>query len=161
MHDEKNLLDGLAEVWRGFNQLWLWLTGTGVIGAALVFVFREFLVGIIDAVGSWFALKVLGKQKVQHIKEKAARADERGKLHAFLAEELYKVNQRLDGCENRHKDRDKKDEERHKSLTDCHKRREELEIKNVKFISDARAAAIENAKLLAENSSLRGRLKRG
>ena len=157
MSDEKNLLDGLHEIWHGMDTIWVWLSSLGAVSAVLFFIFREIVIGALDKVGEFIATKILAKKKVQHLKERAARADERGRLHNFLAEELYKVNKRLDMCEERHKERDRRDAELEKKLSDCHTRREELEIKNVRLISDARAASIENAKLVAENSKLRGR----
>ena len=111
--------------------------------------------------GEWIATKILNKKKIDHLKDKAARADERGVLHKYVADELYRVNKRLDECDKRHQDRDRLDDEREKKLARCQERREELEIKAVRFINEARAAAIENAKLMAENSSLRGKLGRG
>ena len=161
MSAEKTIFDALQEIWRGFNRLWLWSIGTGTLAAVLGFVFKEFITGVLGKVGEWFAMKILNKKKVQHIREKAAKADERGQLHKFLAEELYKVNTRLDCCEQRHIERDLKDAETAKKLVACHNRREELEIKSVKLINEMKAAAIENAKLMADNSRLRGRLERG
>ena len=149
MSTEKHALEAL-------DKLWVMATSVGTLVAVLAFVFKEFLTGVLNKVGEWVAINIFNKKKLEHLKEKVAKADERGRLHAFLAEELHKVNQRLDASEKRHAERDRKDVEVLKKLSDCHVRREELEIKTVKLISEMRAASIENAKLIAENSHLRG-----
>jgi hypothetical protein len=154
MSTEKNALEAL-------DKLWIMLTSAGTLIAILAFVFKEFLTGIFNKVGEWVAMNIFHKKKIEHLTQKAARADERGTLHKFIADELYNVNRRMDECVKRHEERDRKDDEREKKLAKCQERREELEIKAVKFINEARAAAIENAKLLAENSRLQGQIKRG
>lgn len=149
------------DAWDLVDKLWVWLTATGTLVAMLGFVFREFLSGLLGKIGEWVATNLLNKKKVEHIKEKVVKADGRGKLHNFLAEELYKVNKRLDACETRHKERDRRDDEREKKLSECHKRREELEIKAVRFANETRLAAVENGNLLSELTRLKGRPERG
>jgi hypothetical protein len=161
MLPEKDIFDVARDFWRGFNQAWLWLSGAGVLATALLFVFKEFVVGVAGKIGEWAATKILAKSKMRHIKDKAKHADSRGELHSFLAEELYKLNRRLDACDQRHQVRDLKDAELDRKLAECHKRREELEIKAVWSINEAKAAALEATRMIAENTRLRDKLGRG
>jgi len=161
MSNEKNAWDAVHQIYGGVGQLWLWLLTTGAITAAVVYVGKEFLVGLFNKIGEWVATTLLAKKKVQFLTEKAEAADNRGVLHKFLAEELHKLNLRLDDCDRRHAARDRNDELSARKLVNCHERREELEIKSVRLTSELRSAAIENATLVGQNVHLRSKLDKG
>ena len=107
---------------------WPHLTG-GTILTLLGLIFREAISGAASKFGEWLISPWTKSDKVKSYKEKIVRADSRDKLHDFLARELVKVNDRLDGCEKRHQERDRKDEVHERQLEDCHKQREEAEKK--------------------------------
>ena len=161
MSNEKNAWDAVHQIYGGVSQLWVWLLTTGAITAAVVYTCKEFVIGLFNKLGEWVATKLLNKKKVQHLQDKAEAADNRGVLHKFLAEELHKLNVRLDECDRRHRDRDHADQDNAKKLVNCHERREELEIKTVRLTSELRSAAIENAALLGQNTHLRSKLDKG
>jgi hypothetical protein len=123
-----------------------------VLGAGVLWtVFNAFLNGFFTKLGEWWASHRKQKEDHKIIREKVARADERGRLYDLVTEQYVSLKKQLNsqGLELsivRNK------------LEDCDKVKSDLSVKNAKLIAEARTAAIENGKLLGENATLMGRL---
>ena len=132
------------------------LVGTGCAGIFFRGALGEMGSAFVDFFGKHFGHKTERKL----MRDKAARADERGKLYDLIARNHIEVSWRLDCCERRHAERDRTDKHRQKELDDCREKNSNLALVNAKLINEARMSALDNAKLLAENAVIEGRLKK-
>lgn len=126
-----------------------WIAYSSAFTAGLV----ALVTGFFNRIGEWFAGRLERRDKTKALKEKIVKADSRDKLHDFMAREMVKVNDRLDGCEKRHRERDAKESQLYRDLKTCAEKKNELEVTNAKLRSEYQKAALENSILSAKVNS--------